>query len=434
MPIDEPVYYKRSSDYVDRFTELLTLSIRDRTRTPWIGVFMSGGLDSSSLAAAACKFSNSRPTVEAFTNVFDHLIPDDERYYAGLVAQRLGIPIHYRACDDKQMDPEWGSRRFRTPEPAVYSVKRAYKLDEYRGLAKQGRVFFFGEGSDNALMYEWQPYVKYLVRNRRWSRLIRDIFRHGIAHRRILPMAAILNYVKPSAFKMPQAEFPPWLDETFASRTDARGRWEAMEVLEDSRHPFRPIGFHSFASASWSRLFESMDPGFTEAPVEFWHPYVDLRLVRYMLSVPSLPWCRRKYLLRQAMRNILPEEVLRTSTDSARVREAWEARKQIGPVVADDLRQIAHLRNEAARAVGFADFWHAQLLLDELVPEQLVDTLNQVEAATRQPFLAMKAQLDHHLAERFGVDPGDLRPWHYGDPFFQETPEVFAPPADPLFA
>ena len=43
MPIDEPVYYKRSSDYVDRFIELLTLSIRDRTRAPWIGVFMSGG-------------------------------------------------------------------------------------------------------------------------------------------------------------------------------------------------------------------------------------------------------------------------------------------------------------------------------------------------------------------------------------------------------
>lgn len=127
------------------------------------------------------------------------------------------------------------------------------------------------------------------------------------------------------------------------------------------------------------------------------------------------------------------EDVLRTSTDSGRVREAWEARKQIGPVVADELRQLAQLRNEAARAVGFADYWHAQLLLDELEPERLVETLDQVEAATRQPFQAMKADLDRHLAERFSVDRRELRPWHYGDPFFQETPEVFAPPADPLF-
>jgi peptidyl-dipeptidase A len=128
------------------------------------------------------------------------------------------------------------------------------------------------------------------------------------------------------------------------------------------------------------------------------------------------------------------EDVLRTSTDKARVRAAWEARKQIGPVVADDLRAITHLRNEAARAVGFPDYWHAQLLLDELDPDRLVETLEQVEAATRQPFQAMKADLDRHLAQRFDIAVADLRPWHYGDPFFQETPEVFAPPADPLYA
>jgi peptidyl-dipeptidase A len=127
------------------------------------------------------------------------------------------------------------------------------------------------------------------------------------------------------------------------------------------------------------------------------------------------------------------EDVLRTSLDTAQLRAAWEARKQIGPVVADDLRQLAHLRNEAARAIGFADYWHAQLLLDELDPKRLVNTLDQVERATRQPFEAMKADLDRHLARRFNVEHRDLRPWHYGDPFFQETPEVFAPPADPLY-
>ena len=128
------------------------------------------------------------------------------------------------------------------------------------------------------------------------------------------------------------------------------------------------------------------------------------------------------------------EDVLRTSSDSDRLRAAWESRKQIGPVVADDLREITRLRNEAARAVGFPDYWHAQLLLDELDPDQLIETLEQVDGATRQPFLAMKTDLDRHLAQRFNVDPANLHPWHYGDPFFQETPEVFAPPADPLYA
>jgi peptidyl-dipeptidase A len=101
--------------------------------------------------------------------------------------------------------------------------------------------------------------------------------------------------------------------------------------------------------------------------------------------------------------------------------------------VADDLRQLAHLRNEAARSIGFADFWNAQLELDELDPVGLVKTLDEVDAATRKPFQAMKADLDGHLAKRFKIAEHDLRPWHYADPFFQETPEVFAPPADPLY-
>jgi asparagine synthase (glutamine-hydrolysing) len=311
MPIDEPVYYKRNSDYVDRFTELLTIAVRDRTRTPWIGVFMSGGLDSSSMAATASRLSDRPPTLEAFTAVFDRLIPDEERYYSGLVAKRLGIPIHYRVRDDNVIDPEWSRRPIRTPEPAVYSVARAQEVNRYRSLAEHGRVFFYGEGPDNSLMYEWRPYLAYLARERRWTRLIRDVSQHMIAHRRILPMSTILSYGRRIAVEEREQGFPPWLDDDFAARTDARSRWQTMRSPADSPHPVRPAGFDSLASPLWQRVFEATDPGYTEAPVEIRHPYVDLRLLRYMLSVPTLPWCRRKHLIRQAMRNILPEEVLR---------------------------------------------------------------------------------------------------------------------------
>src|SRR5262249_31140464 len=93
------------------------------------------------------------------------------------------------------------------------------------------------------------------------------------------------------------------------------------------------------------------------------------------------------------------EDVLRTALDSARVKDAWEARKQIGPVVADDLRTLARLRNEAAQAIGFPDYWHAQLLLDELDPERIIATLGAVDEQTGRPFRAMKADLDRHLSK-----------------------------------
>ncbi len=98
LPIDEPIYFRRDDDYVDRFKELLDQAVDDRLRTKKIGVFMSGGLDSPTLAATACKILRSRSAdseVRAFTTVIDGF-DGNERHYAGMVAEHLGIPIHFQ--------------------------------------------------------------------------------------------------------------------------------------------------------------------------------------------------------------------------------------------------------------------------------------------------------------------------------------------------
>ena len=64
------------------------------------------------------------------------------------------------------------------------------------------------------------------------------------------------------------------------------------------------------------------------------------------------------------------EDVLRTATDTVACEAGLGGSQTDRPGRRDDLRKLAHLRNEAARPIGFADYWHAQLLLDELDPEQ----------------------------------------------------------------
>ena len=39
-------------------------------------------------------------------------------------------------------------------------------------------------------------------------------------------------------------------------------------------------------------------------------PYLDLRLVEFVLSLPPLPWLYHKHILRQSMRSALPETVV----------------------------------------------------------------------------------------------------------------------------
>lgn len=51
------------------------------------------------------------------------------------------------------------------------------------------------------------------------------------------------------------------------------------------------------------------------------------------------------------------DDVLRLSNDEGERRAAWEASKEIGGVVAPRVRELARLRNQAARKLGFSDYY-----------------------------------------------------------------------------
>lgn len=116
------------------------------------------------------------------------------------------------------------------------------------------------------------------------------------------------------------------------------------------------------------------------------------------------------------------KQILRTSDDVSERREAWEASKTIGAAVADDVRELARLRNEAARSLGYRDWFQLAVATSEMDEARLFATLAECDALTAGPFAAWKAATDARLAERFGCDAADLAPWHYEDPFFQEVP------------
>jgi peptidyl-dipeptidase A len=158
------------------------------------------------------------------------------------------------------------------------------------------------------------------------------------------------------------------------------------------------------------------------------------RIVELEASVESrFAQHRGEVLGRQADDNEI-KRILRESDDVVERRAAWEASKTIGAAVADDVRELARLRNEAARSLGFRDWFALSVDTSEMDEARLFETLDECDRLTADGFAAWKAAMDTRLAERFGCSVGDLRPWHYEDPFFQEVPaaggvdltEVFA--------
>ena len=114
-------------------------------------------------------------------------------------------------------------------------------------------------------------------------------------------------------------------------------------------------------------------------------------------------------------------EVLRASNDSELRREAWKASKTVGREVEGTVRELARLRNRLAREAGYPDHYHRSLDLQEIDAAELARLMAELEAATDEPFRALKKDLDASLREKFGVE--EVMPWHLPDPFFQEPPE-----------
>ncbi len=120
------------------------------------------------------------------------------------------------------------------------------------------------------------------------------------------------------------------------------------------------------------------------------------------------------------------KKTLKTSTDSAVREKAWRASKQVAPVVAPDLIRLVKLRNEAARKLGFDNYHTLVLTTGEQDVNELDQIFDELKTLTDAPFAALKAELDRHLAANCGIAANELMPWHYHDPFFQETPMVYS--------
>jgi len=117
--------------------------------------------------------------------------------------------------------------------------------------------------------------------------------------------------------------------------------------------------------------------------------------------------------------------VLKQNSDAVYRRRVWEADKAVGREVRGELLQLVRLRNQVARTLGFDDYYVMSLELSEQRAGELADLFDRLDEATREPFARAKAEVDAALAQRYGIAATDLRPWHYEDPFFQETPRVF---------
>jgi asparagine synthase (glutamine-hydrolysing) len=310
LPAEEEIRYRRAGDYVAHFTELFRAAVGDRLRADRVTVLMSGGLDSSSVAAVARGLAASRPTpidLRARTHVFDRVIPDRERHHAGAVARALDIPIDYLVADDYGLFERWDEPELYRPEPFEGAVGAALMADQFRGCAAHSRVAITGLGAD-PVQFGSPTYLLNLLKAGRWGRAVADCWQ-SVRHGR-LPKAGLRTWLRRWLGRRRwQFPYPEWLDGDFARRLRLADRLREANQARPVPHRSRPEAYRTLLSCDVHNWFDQYDPGWTGCGLEVRHPYLDVRVVRFFLAIPPVPWCDNKALVRQAMRGSLPDSI-----------------------------------------------------------------------------------------------------------------------------
>ncbi len=323
----------RESDYIAQFRDLFaeTVQVHLRSDVP-LGVFLSGGIDSSSIAAVAANLQKA--PIQTFSVGFA-----EEKYselpFARLMARHIGAEHNEITLQPEDFFASLPLLIWHEDEPLVWPSSVA--LYYVSRLASQKvKVVLSGEGADEV----WAGYLKYRVTQ--WN------LRGGPLYRRFTP-DVIQRFVRETlASPMLPDGLRRKLQHTFLYQRDAFEKiyfdnfYSVFPQDQQSELFTKSVGEELLGMNAYANSMRFFVPGAhgnvlnqllyldmktylvellmkqdqmsMASSIESRVPFLDHKLVEFAARVPSRYKIRLfsgKYLLRQAMAKQLPREILR---------------------------------------------------------------------------------------------------------------------------
>ena len=105
--------------------------------------------------------------------------------------------------------------------------------------------------------------------------------------------------------------------------------------------------------------------------------------------------------------------------------QIWRAQKSLGNEVSEHIRSLAKLRNEAAEELGYKNYFYMAMDSRELDTEDVTSVFDELYNLTKEPYTSLHREIETVFAKRYGINPNEIRPWHYEDLFAQSAPAIF---------
>jgi asparagine synthase (glutamine-hydrolysing) len=311
LPIEEPLRFKQSSEYLENYRELLGLAVGDRLPEGKVSFSLSGGLDSGSVCATAARIANAAGNSEAlkaFTISWRPLFDDPEPEFAKLTVKHLGLA--HEILEENSIRPNECAAAS-APEPSSeFFLDRDHRFRQI--ISKHAHVVVSGDGGDDVLSGQSWPYLKYLYGRGEWTEILSSFGGYLGSHGRFPPLRGGFRsrLRRWAGAKDETPAFPVWLNEGVAERGRALFGASFEEAPRIEEHPLHPAAYRALHGGYWASVHETEDAGCTGVLLETRAPLLDLRILRFLLRLPPVPWCVNKELCRRAMKGNLPDQVL----------------------------------------------------------------------------------------------------------------------------
>jgi asparagine synthase (glutamine-hydrolysing) len=315
MPIEEPLARPSPNEYVEEFRRLFAQAVSDRLPEIDTTILLSGGLDSTSIAATAVAIRKKASTgldlkLHAYSIDSQPLYQDQETHLASKFAASLAIPCEVFHSGHVLPFNDVDGRGTALAEPSFDPYAQFYNF-YFRQVCKNSRVVFSGGGGDEVLRLQALAYLRYLRKKLGLAAVLGTLLRYTIKQRELPPigtgMLAGMQASLGKKFYSPQ--FPPWFTAEFSRLIDLPSRWQAINAPAAVVHPSNPVAYSAVNDGSIAEVLETYDASWTNCALEVRSPFMDRRLTRFLLRVPAIPWAMNKQLLRAAQFGVLPDEI-----------------------------------------------------------------------------------------------------------------------------
>jgi asparagine synthase (glutamine-hydrolysing) len=302
---------KQDQSYASELRQLLRDSIRIRLPTSLpVGTFLSGGIDSTSIAYLVNDILNSTPSVttiggdgqELFSAVYrEPLEQGDERPYIEETAHALKTKVNYVSPSVAGGMEDIKRFAYYVDEPmAVFNYYAFWCLS--RKAREKVKVVFYGHGTgilgELESVEEYMHFFRELWRKKKIAALLTEMI--GAIPRATTSSIKTLSAIWTQNSKSGIKEL---LATQFAARFPAEAPIEPLSMDSEYQHWIAGNLVDCLRGSDMISSAFSLEPRY---------PFLDHRIVEFAVSLPTTQRVRKglsKYVLRNAMKGVVPEAV-----------------------------------------------------------------------------------------------------------------------------